>query len=135
MPGVQSAWRAWRACQLGVQLKWELGPESFTTWPAIARVFTTAAARRARRCNCAAQAQPASLAALVGALGARAPGGARPAFADGQALAPPAVSHVRPAWAAPLAAAARDAAAAPADLAVPLDPRRASVARRPPVRV
>jgi len=117
MPGVQSAWRAWRACQLGVQLKWELGPESFTTWPAIARVFTTAAARRARRCNCAAQAQPASLAALVGALGARAPGGARPA------------------WAAPLAAAARDAAAAPADLAVPLDPRRASVARRPPVRV
>lgn len=47
----------------------------------------------------------------------------RQAFADGDAPQPPAVSHARPAWAAPLAAAARDAAPAPADLAVPLEPR------------
>lgn len=74
------------------------------------------------------QAQPATLAALVGALGAAKLGSAqraraRPAFTDAGLPEPPAVSHARPAWAAPLAAAVWDAAAAPADLAVPLEPR------------
>lgn len=74
------------------------------------------------------QAQPATLASLVGTLSAAKLGSAqraraRPAFTNAGPPEPPAVSHARPAWAAPLAAALWDAAAAPADLAVPLEPR------------
>ena len=47
----------------------------------------------------------------------------RSALIDAGPSEPPAVSHARPAWAAPLATALWEAAAAPADLAVPLEPR------------